>query len=42
MRDAIGYGYIDVPLIDLLVEEFSMESQGIPIAIVHREIPDYT
>ena len=42
MRDVIGYGYIDVPMRDPLVEEISMEGPGIPVAVVHREISDYT
>jgi len=42
MRDVIGYGYIDVPMRDPLVEEISMEGPGVPVAIVHRDVSNYT
>jgi len=42
LRDVVGYGYIDVPMRDPLVEEVSCEGPGIPIAVVHREVSDYT
>ncbi len=42
MRDVIGYGYIDVPMRDPLVEEISMEGPGIPVGVVHREVTNYT
>ena len=42
LRDVVGYGYIDVPMQDPLVEEVSCEGPGIPIAVAHREVSDYT
>ncbi len=42
MRDVIGYGYIDVPMRDPLVEEISMEGPGVTVAIVHRDVSNYT
>jgi len=42
MRDVIGYGYIDVPMRDPLVEEISMEGPRVPVAVVHREVTKYT
>ena len=39
-RDSLGYGVIDVPMRDPLLEEVSCTGPGRPVAVVHREHPE--
>lgn len=42
LRDLIGYGKIDVPMKDPRVEELAVEGPGIPVAVVHRDVSEYS
>lgn len=42
IRDIIGYGKIDVLIKDPRVEEIAVEGPNIPVAIVHRDVSEYT
>ena len=39
-RDALGYGVIDVPMRDQLLEEVSCTGPGRPVGVIHRSHPE--
>jgi len=39
-RDALGYGVIDVPMRDPLLEEVSCTGPGRPVGVIHRSHPE--
>jgi len=41
LRDLVGYGKIDVLMKDPHVEEIAVEGPNIPVAIIHRDFPNY-